>query len=138
MVVLCVFIDRREQGQWSPMMQRQYPNQPVPPYGPNMGMTPPGPPNMSHLSRNRMSPTPNRMREYAMSPSKQVCWNLTLDSPTFHCPVSVQLGRIQTLSSVQQTLIKHPIGHRKSIRYKRAMLLRAVSFFPSCWWLLSI
>lgn len=56
------------------MMQRQFnPNQPVPPYGPNVGMTPPGPPNMSHLSRNRMSPTPNRMRDFSMSPNKQVC-----------------------------------------------------------------
>jgi len=71
---VCIFIDRREQGQWSPMMQRQYnSNQPVPPYAPTaMGMTSPGPPNMSHLSRNRMSPTPNRMRDYAMSPNKQV------------------------------------------------------------------
>lgn len=78
--------DRRDQSQWSPMTQQRSFHG-VPPYG-QTGMSPSGPPNISHMSRIRMSP--NRNREYAMSPNNKVssypCMLLTSHLIFSGCP----------------------------------------------------
>ncbi|XP_045197044.2 trithorax group protein osa-like isoform X6 [Mercenaria mercenaria] len=105
--------DRRDQSQWSPMpQQRSFHG--MPPYGPGQtpGMSPSGPPNMSHISRIRMSPTRNR--EYVMSPNNK---QKMMPSSGMHGPYKKDMHfPIDTVESTQphlskrRKLTKHDVG----------------------------
>lgn len=114
--------DRRESSQWSPMpQQRGYHG--IPPYGQGQmsGMSPSGPPNMSHIPRMRMSP--NRNREYTMSPSNKKMTGSGMPGQykkEMHFPMDT-VESTQPLLSKRKRLTKHDIGQIEAWRIMMAL-----------------